>query len=177
MKSIEISILIYVLTTILTPTHMILFIAWKVSRIFPHLDWIRSISSYSVQMWENTDQKNSEYGLFLRSDCIAKITEIERIIVILHSIFLSPISELYDSVAKLLLLFFVQISFNSHMIPANIYLFKVTNRSIRKTCEICSKLTIKTPEPSQWRPSGVFIVNFEHISHLFLGLLLVTLNK
>ena len=83
-------------------------------------------------MWENTDQKNSEYGLFLRSDCIAKITEIERIIVILHSIFLSPISELYDSVAKLLLLFFVQISFNSHMIPANIYLFKVLIEALEK---------------------------------------------
>ena len=29
--------------------------------------------------------------------------------------------------------------------PANIYLFKVTNRNIRKRCEICSKLIIKTP--------------------------------
>ena len=28
-----------------------------------------------------------------------------------------------------------------------------------------------------WRHSGVFIVNFEHISHLFLGFLLLTLNK
>ena len=27
-------------------------------------------------------------------------------------------------------------------------------------------LTIKTPERRQWRRSGVFIVNFEHISHL-----------
>ena len=30
--------------------------------------------------------------------------------------------------------------------PANIYLFKVNNRNTRKRCEICSKLTIKTPE-------------------------------
>ena len=30
-------------------------------------------------------------------------------------------------------------------------------------CEICSKLTIKTPE----RLSGVFIVNNEHTLHLF----------
>ena len=30
--------------------------------------------------------------------------------------------------------------------PANIYLFKVTNRNTRKRCEISSKLTIKTPE-------------------------------
>ena len=30
--------------------------------------------------------------------------------------------------------------------PANIYLLKVNNRNIRTWCEICSKLTIKTPE-------------------------------
>ena len=35
------------------------------------------------------------------------------------------------------------------------------------------KLTIKTPERRQWRRSGVFIVNFEHTSHLFLVLLLL----
>ena len=35
-------------------------------------------------------------------------------------------------------------------------LFKVNNRNIRKRCEICSKLTIKTPEIRQWRRSGVF---------------------
>ena len=34
-------------------------------------------------------------------------------------------------------------------------------------------LTIKTPEQRQWCRSGVFIVNFEHISHLFLVSLLV----
>ena len=33
--------------------------------------------------------------------------------------------------------------------PANIYLFKVNNRNTRKRCEICSKLTIKTPERLQ----------------------------
>ena len=40
--------------------------------IFPHSDWIQylsvfSISPYSVRMLENRDQKNSEYGHFLRS--------------------------------------------------------------------------------------------------------------
>ena len=30
-------------------------------------------------------------------------------------------------------------------ISANIYLLKVKNRNTRKRCEICSKLTIKTP--------------------------------
>ena len=31
-------------------------------------------------------------------------------------------------------------------IPANIYLFKGNNRITRKRCQICSKLTLKTPE-------------------------------
>ena len=35
---------------------------------------------------------------------------------------------------------------NKKPIPANIYLFKVNNKNTRKRCEICSKLTIKTPE-------------------------------
>ena len=53
--------------------------------------------------------------------------------------------------------------------------------------EICSKLSIKKPERHHWRLStssfdnndiiGVFVVNFQHISHLFLVLLLLTLNK
>ena len=50
---------------------------------------------------------------------------------------------------------------------ANIYLLKVNNRSRRKWCEICSKLTIKIPEQRHSLRSSVFIVNFEHISHLF----------
>ena len=60
--------------------------------------------------------------------------------------------------------------------PVNIYLFQV-NRDARKMCEICSKLTIKTPEQRHWRRYGVFIVNFEHISHIFLVFLLLTLKK
>ena len=33
----------------------------------------------------------------------------------------------------------------------------------------------ETPERRQWRRSGVVIVNFEHISHLVLVFLLLTL--
>ena len=39
------------------------------------------------------------------------------------------------------------------------------------------KLTIKTPERRQWRRSGVFIVNCEHISHFLLVFLLLTLSR
>ena len=35
---------------------------------------------------------------------------------------------------------------NKSHYSANIYLFKVNNRNTRKRCEICLKLTIKTPE-------------------------------
>ena len=60
--------------------------------------------------------------------------------------------------------------------PVGIYFLKVNNRNTKTKCEICSKLTIKTPEQRQWRPSGVFVVNFEHISHFVLLFLLLTLN-
>ena len=51
-------------------------------------------------------------------------------------------------------------------IPAGIHLLKVNNRSTRLRCEICSKLSC----------TGVFITNFEHISHLVLVFLFLTLN-
>ena len=67
-------------------------------------------------------------------------------------------------------------TFSRHFL-ANIYSFKFNHRSIRKRCEICSKLTIKTPEQRQWRRSSVFIINFKDISHLSLVFLLLNLNK
>ena len=60
---------------------------------------------------------------------------------------------------------------------ANIYLFKVNDRNITKRCKIYLKLTVKTPEQRRWSLSGVFIVDFEHVSHLFLQFILLTLNK
>ena len=57
---------------------------------------------------------------------------------------------------------------------ANIYLSKFNHRNTRKMCKIGSKLVVKTLER---RRSGVFTVNFEHISHFFLVFLLLTLNK
>ena len=61
-------------------------------------------------------------------------------------------------------------------IPAGIYLLKVNNKNIRAMFEICSKLTIKIPERRHSGRSGIFIVNFEHISHLVIVFLLLTLN-
>ena len=42
--------------------------------------------------------------------------------------------------------------------------------------EICSKLTMETPERRQYGRAGVFIVKFKHISRLLLVFLLSTLN-
>ena len=58
--------------------------------------------------------------------------------------------------------------------PAGICLLKVNNRNNRTRRETCSKLTIRTTERRQWRRRrfSVFIVNFEHISHLRLVFLL-----
>ena len=49
------------------------------------------------------------------------------------------------------------VSVPSRHLPAQSYI-------TRAKCEICSRLNIKTPEPRHWRCSGVFIVNFEHVT-------------
>ena len=62
------------------------------------------------------------------------------------------------------------------ILPAGIYLLEGYSKTTRTRSKICSKLTINTPEWGYWRRLGVFIVNFEHISHLVLEFLLLTLN-
>ena len=44
--------------------------------VFPHSDWIRRDTSYSVRMRENIDQENSVFGHFLRSaeSCSSEMT-------------------------------------------------------------------------------------------------------
>ena len=69
---------------------------------------------------------------------------------------------------------YLDCSIKSHtnIAPAGIYLLKVDNGNTRTRYEISSKLNIKTLE----RRSSVFIVSFEHISHLVPVFLLLTLN-
>ena len=64
----------------------------------------------------------------------------------------------------------------TNFIPAGIYLLKTNGRNTRTRCEICSKQTVKISERRQCRRSGVFIVNFEHISKFVQVFLLLTLN-
>ena len=44
-------------------------------------------------------------------------------------------------------------------------MFKVNNKNSRTRCEICSKLTIKIPERSQWR-KNLFGYRLEHFFFL-----------
>ena len=60
--------------------------------------------------------------------------------------------------------------------PAGIYQLNVNYKNTRRSCEKYSKLTIKAPERRQWRRSNFLTVNFEHISHLVLVFLMLTLN-
>ena len=46
------------------------------------------------------------------------------------------------------------------ILPSRQLHVQVNSRNTRRRCEICSKLTIKTPERGRWYCSGVFIVNF-----------------
>ena len=59
-------------------------------------------------------------------------------------------------------------------------MFKVNNKDTRttpiETLEQGVKYVQSQQSQSQRRRSGVFIVNFEHISHLVLVFLLLTLN-
>ena len=55
---------------------------------------------------------------------------------------------------------------NPIIFPVDIYLLKVNNINSRAGCEICSKLTIKTPERQQWRRFGSFLLSL-NIFHFF----------
>ena len=63
------------------------------------------------------------------------------------------------------------------VIPAGNYMYEFNTRNTRTRCEICSELTIKSPERRHWRHSVVYFVNYEHISHLVLVFLLLTLSR
>ena len=120
-----------------------------------------AFSPYSVQMRENADLNNSKYGHFSTSEwkaypwkaCWTLITCSSKVINCEHV---------------------AQTKYNDN--PVSIYPLKVSNRNTRARCEICSKLTIKTPERRHWCRSAVFIVNFEHNKHIFLVFQLLTLN-
>ena len=60
---------------------------------------------------------------------------------------------------------------NADYVPANIYLFKISNRNKRKRWDIYPNLAIKTPEKCHWCRSGVFTGEFAHIFFSCVGIL------
>ena len=80
-----------------------------------------------------------------------------------HTFFLYFYCWLWTSKSKLGSALFVKFEDN---FPSNHLLVQNIIRNIRNRCETYSKLSIKTPQRSFWHRS-VFIVDFQHISHLF----------
>ena len=78
---------------------------------------------------------------------------------------------------RLLKVVSVSVTLSVNFSPAGIYLLKNNNKNTRTICEICLKLTIKTPEWRICRCSGAFTVNFEQISYIVVVILLLNLNK
>ena len=68
-------------------------------------------------------------------------------------------------------------SYDLDLLATNNNMLKFKKRNTRTRCEVCSELTIKTPERYQCRRSSVFVVNLEHISHLVLVFLLLNLSR
>ena len=52
----------------------------------------------------------------------------------------------YNSYLIIILTLF---TYRARDFPADIYLLKLNNRNTREKCELCSRLTIKTPERRQ----------------------------
>ena len=52
-------------------------------------------------------------------------------------------------------------------LPFDNYVFKVNMRNTRTRCEMCSKLTIKIPEPRQWRRSDILLLTLNVFHTLF----------
>ena len=68
----------------------------------------------------------------------------------------------------------MSLTFNFNTLLVGISMFKVKKKNTGIRCEICSKLTIKTPERRQF---AISIFNSEHVLHLVLVVLKLTLNK
>ena len=61
--------------------------------------------------------------------------------------------------------------------PASNFLFKFNNSNTRKRCEICSKLTIKTPKWRQCPFSCVSIVDFEQVNVTWAEISIIVLKE
>ena len=122
---------------------------------FIHFCWLLLKSSeafrVSLNCWINLIERlnKSNYFIFLEEQIVRTLSKYQKMKT-LYIIILCRSFMAFDT-----------------PLPAGIYMFKVNNRKTRTWCEICSKS----------RRSGVFIVNFERISHLALLFLFLTLSR
>ena len=65
-------------------------------------------------------------------------------------------------------------NFNTFLVGIDMFKVKKNKKNTGTRCEICSKLTVKTLERHQF---AISIFNSDHILHLALVLLKLTLNK
>ena len=66
------------------------------------------------------------------------------------------------------------ISWNNSLLK---FTFSKSTMETRTMCEICPEVTIKTQERHYRGRSGLFVINFEEISHIALVFPVLTLNK
>ena len=106
--------------------------------------------------------------------CVAYIERSWCSFIVIFLLYCSSLLLLYHSIRSAL--FFVSTCSSLAKIILQLYIqiLKVTmystesNGNIRNSYVVCLKLPIKTSEWRQWSRPGVFIGNFEQISHLFL---------
>ena len=123
------------------------------------------------------------YGVIKNTFSISICTVAMKNLIKFHNIFLNFAklhNTKFDLAFRTLKILYECLETSGH--PGNlfgIYLFKVKHRNTKK-CAKCFQSVqsfIKTPEQPQWRRSSVFIINFEHISFLFLLFLLLILSR
>ena len=143
---------------------LIITTAWKVSvfgvflvRIFPHLDWIRRDTPY-------LRKKCGPEKLQIRTLCTQFTSIITVHFITLHHFNEYAVEQSFDSPHYLL----IEKNSTNHAAPSSRDL-PAQSKQYKQRCNI--KKT-----PVAWRRSGVFVVKFEHILHIVLVFLLLTLN-
>ena len=146
--------------------------------LVPKLIWIYNIlrwcSVFYFRPFCKFGPKNRSGILILldssRSSLFAKTLSRWLFFVLTYFVLLQRIKNIFDKITNFLnqcgLIGSIKQSTLTCNWPVSIYLLKINNRNAITWCKICSKSIIKTPEWRQCHRSGVFTVNFEHISHL-----------
>ena len=144
--------------------------AWKVSvfgvflvRIFPHLDWIRKDTPY-LSIFSPNARKCGPEKLRIRTLCTQFTSIITIHFIALHHFSEYAVEQSFDSPHYLL----IEKNSTNHAAPSSRDL-PAQSKQYEQRCNI-------TKTPVAWRRSGVFVVNFEHILHIVLVFLLLTLN-